>query len=510
MCKTLLSFAALALAAAGASAQDSTIWSCVVPNVPNGGWVVGFPTGSSDYFSVAYSAVATLNVEGGTVSKTLPIKSVGVSVTDFNSGHNYPTVGVFRPNVGLDPLGNTPDLGLPVATAATTPLPPGVPLFQYVPYDTSAQVLIPPADATTLAVVQLPPGDSGLLGVGADGNPSTLLTSGYSADGYATPAVTLSFLDFGISIGQDNSVTNSCKPADRIPHGRLRAQKLQSVGIENGDHLTTTVAGGDTLNLTFFGSKSGDKWRIYFAGAPCSPAVAIGPVLPTTNDSDGDGSFLRINATFPMGFANSTFRFAAVWGNGSCLSPGAGFTNCVTVITGPDPVYGIVDDCTIESGWVVGFPTGSSDYFNNSFGPKPSNVNGVTGVTAAVLDFGIATPEYPSVGVSTANTGVDPSGNTPDLGAGILGNVTPFTFPSLTFSTTCSQYISHPVSVPGSAMTGPSIHGWVQLPPGDSGLLGVGADSSSPSAGKSFYTSDGYTTPAISFFANWGIRIKTN
>jgi len=131
-------------------------------------------------------------------------------------------------------------------------------------------------------------------------------------------------------------------------------------------------------------------------------------------------------------------------------------------------------------------------------------------VTVAVLDFGTATPQYPNVGVAKANTTVDPSGNTPDLGSGVLANVSPFTFPSLTFATTCSQYISHAVSVSGGAMTGPSIHGWVQFPPGDSGLLGVGADSSSPSAGASFYTLDGYSTPAISFFVNWGIRIKTN
>src|SRR5262245_34368098 len=100
---------------------ESTIWSCVVPQAPDSGWVVQFPTGSSDYFSAAYAAVTTLNVEGGTVSKALPIKSVGVSVADFSSGHSYPTIGVFRPNVGLDASGNTPDLSSPVATPVSTP-----------------------------------------------------------------------------------------------------------------------------------------------------------------------------------------------------------------------------------------------------------------------------------------------------------------------------------------------------------------------------------------------------
>src|SRR5262245_37000152 len=199
MCKSINAFAACLFLAPLLQARpsgDSTIWSCVVPNVPDSAFNPSFPIIS--HLSVAYAAVPTLNVEGGTVSKTMPIKSVGVSIADFGSGLSFPTIGVFRPNVGLDASGNTPDLSLPVATPSSTPLPPGIPLFQYVAYDTSAKALIPPADATTVAVVQLPPGDSGLLTVGADGNPSTLQTSGYSTDGYATPAVTLSFLDFGI------------------------------------------------------------------------------------------------------------------------------------------------------------------------------------------------------------------------------------------------------------------------------------------------------------------------
>jgi hypothetical protein len=77
----------------------------------------------------------------------------------------------------------------------------------------------------------------------------------------------------------------------------------------------------------------------------------------------------------------------------------------VTVITGADPSYGIVDGCTIETGWVVHIPSASADYFNNSFGPKPGSVNGVVGLTIAVLDFVSATPAYPRSGVSKANHG---------------------------------------------------------------------------------------------------------
>lgn len=496
MRKALLSFAAMALAAAGASAQseNSTIWSNQAVAIDSG-WVVIFPTGSSDYFSQAFAAVATLNVEDGTVSKSMPIRGVGVASSDFGTTQTYPTVGVFRPNVSLDPGGNTPDLSLPIATSTETYVT--APLFTYQDYDTTAQASIPLSDATTLSVAQLPPGDPGLLGVGADSNAAPG-TSGFTQDGFATPSVTLTFLDFGMAIGQDNSATSSCKPADRAPSGRLRTQKLTAAGIMNGDHLTTVVTGGDTLNLAFFGTKSGDKFRLYFNTAPCTPAIAIGPVLGTANDGDGDGTFLRINATFPSGFGGQTFRFSAVWGNGACLAPGAGFTNCVTVITTADAQYGIIDDCTMESGWVVNIPALSSDYFNNSFGAKPSGVNGVTALTISVFDFVTATPAYPTSGVSTANTTVDASGNTPHVtGGGVLATVSPFTFTSGTFATTCSQFVSHAVSVSGGAMTGPSIHGWVQFPPGDPGLAGVGADTSSGTTGKSFFSLDAYTTPSI-------------
>lgn len=341
----------------------------------------------------------------------LPLKGVGVSVADFGTTATYPTVGIFSPAIVLDPTGNTPDLALPI-TFSSAAITPGMPLFEYQHFPTVAQPLIPAADATSLAVIQFPPGDSGLLGVGGDQQTSSLGTSGYTTDGFTTPAVMPSFLDLGIAIGQDNNVPFFPCPA---PTGRLRAQTLTSAGIMAGDHLTTIVRGGDTLNLSFFGSKAGDKWRLYFNASPCTPAVAIGPVLPTIPDADGDGSYLRINAAFPTGFAGSTIRFSAVWGNAGCFPVGHGFTNCVTIIVGPDPVWGIVDDCTIENGWVLQIPSASSDFFNNSFGPKPSNVVAVTGLTISVLDFVTATPAFPACGISTANVGLDLSGNTPSL-----------------------------------------------------------------------------------------------
>ena len=119
-------------------------------------------------------------------------------------------------------------------------------------------------------------------------------------------------------------------------------------------------------------------------------------------------------------------------------------------------------------------------------------------------NFVTATPGYPTTGVSTANTTIDPTDGTPNLtGPGLLAMVGPFTLPSGTFATTCSQYISHPIWVPGNALTGPSIRGWVQFPFGDPGLLAVGGDTTASNA-SSFFTQDGYTTASEFFFVNWG------
>lgn len=504
---SLATLAVAAIPAFAADSADSNIWSGTKGGVIDSGWVVTFPTGSSDYFDTTYNVTAGIgNVEDGTVAAGLAVQGVGVSVSDFGSGRTYATVGVFNSNLAVDASGETPDLASPVSSVTSPALSPPA-LFQFVPFLT-ATASIPAGATRTHTVVQLPPGDSGLLGVGADSG-STGTTggaSGFTTDGYSTPSIGLSFLDFGMSLGQDNSATTSCKQADRKPHGRLRCSNAVQ-GLSEGDHLTSTVKSGDTLNLAFYGSKTGDKFRLYFNVAPCTPAIAIGPVLPTIADGDANGgTFLRINATWPSGFGGQTFRFSAVWGNPACSNPGVGFTNCVTVITNADPSFGICDDGTVETGWVVQIPSGSSDYFNNNFGSGVGK-NGIVALTLSVLDFGTSAGGYPTSGVSNANLGVDPTGNTPDIGSP-LATVSPFTFPAGSFETTSGLYTSHAVSVAGGSL-GSNVHGWVQFPAGDPGLLGIGGDTTA-SNGCSGFSLDGYSSPTISFFVNFGIRVKTN
>jgi hypothetical protein len=51
--------------------------------------------------------------------------------------------------------------------------------------------------------------------------------------------------------------------------------------------------------------------------------------------------------------------------------------------------------------------------------------------------------------------------------------------------TTSSTYTSHAVSIPGSLLTS-HVHGWVQFPPGDLGLLGIGGDQPPATGSRSF------------------------
>jgi hypothetical protein len=418
-------------------------------------------------------------------------------------------VGVFYSNLNIDPSGITPDLSKPISSVANPPLP-HTNLFEFVPFDLPENK-IAPGTHTVNTVVQLTPGDSGLLGVGADDTTSSARVSAYTQDGFVTPAIVLSFLDFGMNPGQDNLTTTSCKPADRLPNGRLRISGFPSAEVGAGDHVTTTVVAGSPVTLSFFGNQTGDRLRIFASTPSCGPGTPIGPALSALPDPDGDGAYLRVSAVWPFGYSGSTFQFSAVWGNEGCPVQGVGFTNCVTLINRTE-VFGIRDDGTIESGWVVQFPTGPSDYFNNDFGLVPPSVNNVVALSLSVLDFVTAVPAFPQAGISDANLALDPTGHTPDMtGPGLLSVIAPFTFPSGSFERTSGQYTSHicPLPVPASSFVSHA-HGWVQLTPGDSGLLGIGADQDTPPLGYSFETLDGYSSPAMSFFQVWGIRLTTN
>jgi hypothetical protein len=112
--------------------------------------------------------------------------------------------------------------------------------------------------------------------------------------------------------------------------------------------------------------------------------------------------------------------------------------------------------------------------------------------------------------VAPPNNALDATGLTPDL-AHPLAVVAPFTFPPGTMATTAGAYITRAlIPLPGNTLPADT-HGFVQFPPGDSGLLALGADTDSVASTYSAWTNNGYQTPANQvLFANWGIRLATN
>src|SRR5262245_32777642 len=83
----------LALAQVGAA--DSVIWSDAKGGRIDGGRVVMFPTGSSDYFDATFTlSPGIVNTQDGDLASGLPVTGAAVSVTDFGSGRTYRQVGM--------------------------------------------------------------------------------------------------------------------------------------------------------------------------------------------------------------------------------------------------------------------------------------------------------------------------------------------------------------------------------------------------------------------------------
>src|SRR5262249_4093087 len=150
------------------------------------------------FFNVRYPVVPGHD-NSESVVDGLPITGIGISVMDNGTSNTYPVVGIFLADFVLDPSGNTPDLSQPISSVASPPITVAN-NFDFEPVDLP-EGSIPPGTPAVQAVVQLPPGDSGLLGVGSDSTFSASDSSGFTLDGYTTPSITLSFLDFGMNPG---------------------------------------------------------------------------------------------------------------------------------------------------------------------------------------------------------------------------------------------------------------------------------------------------------------------
>jgi hypothetical protein len=491
MRKVLFAAACLGLLVLPAYAGDSAASTANLTNTDgnaDSGWVVSNPAGSSDYFNTRYD-----NGPGHGSIVGFSVVGVSLASADFGSGASYPTAGSFDANLGVDPSGNTPDLG---SGSSATNVPGSGIVFNWV-YANIPNIVV--ASAPVHGVVQFPPGDPGLLGIMVDTQPAGVNNfSGFTTDGYATPAVDGTGIgDMGMNLNIDLSAVNT------HPHILLSTRFTDEVG----DFATVTTQAGKELGAAFFATAPNAKWMMFlsFLGTPIKPVTGPLPVIP-----DGGGGYLRAGTTWPAGFGGLTLNFVAVSG-----IPGSKgsvqVSNEVTIITLDDPntSWGIYDDCTYEGGWVVSIPSGSSDYFNVNFQGSGTPPASITDIQVAVMDFGSAATAYPNSGAVGANLGLDGSGNTPDLGNPY--DTAPLPYAAGLFATTCGQMTVRTFvpAVPYGSVTSDNVHGIIQFPAGDPGLLGVGGDTISTFiSGNSGWTLDGYTSPSnLVGYANWGIRL---
>ncbi|MEW6746878.1 MAG: hypothetical protein AB1486_29425 [Planctomycetota bacterium] len=441
-------------------------------------WVVSFPSGSSDFFNSRHDGLALR-----------PIRGVSVASADFGSGRSYPLAGLYDANLTVDPSGNTPDLNAGIGV----PIPGGGTVYNWV-YGGFGVTYVPASEPQHV-VCQFPPGDSATLAIGNDDDTTTLF-SGWTQDGFTTPAY--GGYNFGLNANID--VSQELVGSD----GVLGLYRVLT--DETGDFTSVTLQAGDPLGVAFFAPFAGSVWMLWQRPST-GPSYAVGPPMPTL--PDGPYAYARVGGSWPAGFGGLTLNYFAVSGVQGVIGT-VGVSNDITVYALPEQPepWGSWDDCTYEAGWVI--PPGFADYinanFNNPLAPKP---NDITGIGLAVLDFGTTITAFPMSGAFAANYTVDPTGNTPDLAHPY--DAAPHTFPPGIFATTCQQMSVRVFAapIPYSSVLSDDVHGVFQWPTGDTGWLGIAADTTPPHHDKYFGSNDGYRTPAFPIGGDWGLRLTS-
>jgi hypothetical protein len=156
------------------------------------------------------------------------------------------------------------------------------------------------------------------------------------------------------------------------------------------------------------------------------------------------------------------------------------------------------DDGTYENCWKVQNPSGPSDYFNVDFNADCAGAL-VVAICVEVCETS-AGGSHGSMGIYNDNLGLDPTGGTPDLSSPVCP---PAVGPTGLPGTFCTDMVAY--DIPDCTLGGSNVHAVYCFAPGDSSVWVCGDVSGS--ANRSFFTLDGYSTPALPFTVNWAIRL---
>lgn len=156
------------------------------------------------------------------------------------------------------------------------------------------------------------------------------------------------------------------------------------------------------------------------------------------------------------------------------------------------------DDGTAETSFKIRAPSASGDFFNVDFDRVAANqciialcaATNLTGPGGAIDRLGI----YPD------NLAVDPTGTTPDLS----NPITEITNPTGVPTGFCTGFVAY--DIPDVTLGSTPVHMGMTFPAGDSSLW-LCTDTNGAIAGRSYFTTNSYATPAIPFSVNWMLRL---
>jgi hypothetical protein len=485
-------------------------------------WKVRNPTGHADAFNVDFDDLP------GNMTVT------GIALDTFASGSSGTTgiryVSLCPDNLAVSSLGQTPDLVRPYSQLGSrggTVTITGSPNASagYCPgllvYDLPDVTL--PTGAGVHAVTSFLSGDSSTW-LCSDLS-SNRRRSFFTSSSYTTPAVALT----------GNLMMRIVGTVPPPSNGSAYLTVNNSAGIvrfSETDNVLVTLWSTAATQPTFY------LQGVFVTGFPFLAVPQL--VLKTGQENfvpimDPTQGTVCGPAGPPCGFAGLTFAFGAFYidnsdlkknGNGKIKS--TNFVPCLVTpgslkICNPCACFGQIDDGVFDGTvWKVQNPAGPSDYFNNRFdhfdasGAACTNQTTYTAIEANSFDFCGTGPSWASIGIYGPNTAA--GSTTPNLANPFVLCTSLKVGPGGTYGTTY-DFPDVNVSTNTALANATLMHVAVQWPANDSciwiGSDTDGTDDDSTSTGScttipgtaSFFTLNGYTTPALLTGVNMQMRI---
>ncbi len=423
MRKWFASLAVLGLAATAATAQ------VIPPAIANALQQVSEDDGVAEIaFKVIYPTPAGefMNVDFNTDAAGLSVLGVAVGLYVSGPVAQIGEIAICGDNLALDASGRTPDLASPLSSLTNPTGSPGTSSS----YCTGVTVYDVPnvtlGTGGTHAVMGFKTNDSNTwLCVDAwdsnFNNHTGARHSFFTTDSYATPA--------SYSANKWNyEIRLAVPPA--TPNGGLFLVN----GLTSG-----TMAGGGTLSLDFWSADGGAPTNYLMVLNVGGPLISFLPIVLATGNTNfvpnGIQQLGQITGTMPCSAIGLTLTFGCFFSdnldkkkngkNKIKLSNFSSTTVASSKTCTPNICFGIRDDGTMENGifnpriWYgFGNAAKTNDCATVHMGKVsslPPVVTNLTAVEAVTWDLCGTGSIWQQIGIYQANTGLDPTGDTPDL-----------------------------------------------------------------------------------------------